>query len=138
MFALQDVAKRCQRCAVVSTDTNRYGVDKTVDIIIIDNVHGLVENPFSRYIKQTSAVMSLLSIRVGGVRVFDTVLSILILWWFFAYMSHGSGCRVSRGLALALLTVFPLAIFFHALFRVPTFINCSLGLADPVKCKAIP
>ena len=85
---------------------------------------------------------SLLSYRVAGMRVFDFLLTVVVLWAFFGIMQSKRGkvrpgAAALNGLLLSLGTTLPLSVFFHALFGVPTAMTCRLGLADPVKCAAL-
>lgn len=81
--------------------------------------------------------------RVLGVRMFDTILTILILWLLLAWAMHKRGKQalnaalVLKSFGLSLALTFPLAIVGHLLFNRATHLNCVLGLADPSKCAAL-
>lgn len=84
----------------------------------------------------------IMTFRICGIRVFDTVLTILGLWLLFWLLQWrvgklNGGVAVATGLALALVCTFPLAILGHAIFGVPTALNCALKLANPSKCAAL-
>ncbi len=83
--------------------------------------------------------MAIPNTRIFGIRIFDTVLSIFVLWIFFFLIQWRRGhikvgVALISSLGLSILLTFPLAIFFHALFNVTTFLNCKLGLASSHKC----
>jgi len=74
--------------------------------------------------------------RFHGIRIIDPVAGVLALWLFFALAlrKQQSSHAVAKSLALALVCVIPLGIFAHVLFRVPTTLNCRLGLSKcPLK-----
>ena len=76
-----------------------------------------------------------------NVRLLDTLLTFFGLWIFFYLMQVfvgkcDPGLSVLSSMILAVLIMFPLAIVFHAIFGVPTALNCALGLAPIAKCKA--
>ena len=81
--------------------------------------------------------------RIAGIRMFDTILTILVLWFLLGWAMHARGklpidaSLVGKSLGLAVLLTFPLAIVGHLLFNRATHLNCLLGLADPAKCAAI-
>lgn len=85
---------------------------------------------------------SILKYRVAGMRAFDLVLTVAVLWAFFGMLRWKRGKAspanaAGVGFLLALLCTLPLAIFFHALFGVPTALTCATGLADRSKCAAL-
>lgn len=78
----------------------------------------------------------------SGLRIFDTVLTILVLWLLFWLLQWKVGnvrplAALWQSLVLALLLTFPLAIFFHAIFQVPTTLTCRLGLISPDRCDVL-
>jgi hypothetical protein len=69
----------------------------------------------------------------------DIVFTIGLLWMFFSATYHyvgqkGAVASFLGGLALAVACAMPLSVFFHALFQVPTRVNCWLGLSRPGRC----
>ena len=82
----------------------------------------------------------LLSYRLPlNIRLFDTLLTFIVLWILFYCLQvfvgkYDYGLAVFSSLLLAVLLIFPLAIFFHAIFGVPTALNCGLRLAPYDKC----
>ena len=84
----------------------------------------------------------MISRRVLGMRILDISLSILILYLLFSMILYHIGKKslgysLKVGLVLAIVTMFPLAIFFHAIFNVPTSLNCRLGLGSKDRCKML-
>jgi hypothetical protein len=77
----------------------------------------------------------------SGIRVFDTVLSIIILW-ILTYIilqntvntKTSAIGRVGMSLVISLVLLFPLAIATHSIFRVNTRLQCMLGISSPNGC----
>ncbi len=74
-----------------------------------------------------------------NIRLFDTVLTFFSVWILFYLLQifvgkYDYGLAVFSSMLLAALVTFPLAIFFHAIFGVPTALNCALRLAPYDKC----
>jgi hypothetical protein len=83
--------------------------------------------------------MKLLSYRIGGIRLFDTIIALIILWVIIFMIQWKRGrvearYAIATSLGLSLIVLFPLAIIIHALFGVTTFLNCRLRLASYDKC----
>ncbi len=82
--------------------------------------------------------------RIGGkhgIRVFDTVLALVVLWIILFILQWKAGkmkpqIAVFTSFGLALIVLFPLAIIVHAVFGIPTSLNCKLHLASQSKCGA--
>ena len=83
---------------------------------------------------------ALLALRLPlNIRLFDTLLTFFALWILFYLLQilvgkFDYGLAVFSSMLLAALITFPLAIFFHAIFGVPTALNCALRLAPYHKC----
>ena len=81
--------------------------------------------------------------RVAGIRMLDTILTILVLWFLLGWAMHSRGKAplspqlAGKSFVLAVLLTFPLAIAGHLLFNRATHLNCLLGLVDPAKCAAL-
>ena len=74
-----------------------------------------------------------------NIRFVDTVLTFFVLWILFYLLQTlvgkcDWGISIFSSLLLAVILIFPLAIFFHAIFGIPTALNCALRLAPYDKC----
>lgn len=74
-----------------------------------------------------------------NVRFFDTIITFVVLWIFFYLLQVLVGkcdweISIFSSLLIAVILMFPLAIFFHAIFVIPTALNCALRLAPHDKC----
>jgi peptidoglycan/LPS O-acetylase OafA/YrhL len=79
--------------------------------------------------------MSILKYRIFGIRVFDTVLTILVLWIIgFLIQTHRgklpSQTAMWQSFLLAVILTFPFAILAHTIVNKPTFLNCKLSLSS--------
>ena len=84
---------------------------------------------------------SLMTYRIFGVRVFDIVVTVLALWLLFLLLmifagKQHVGLAFVYSLILALVLTFPLAIFFHAVFQIPTKLSCALKIVSANRCAA--
>jgi len=83
--------------------------------------------------------LTTLRLPVLNIRFVDTILTFVILWILFYLLQVflgqcDWGISIFSSLLLAAIIMFPLAIFFHAIFGIPTALNCALGLAPHKKC----
>lgn len=78
--------------------------------------------------------------KICGISVFDLVLGIVGLWIvIYLYQIFVGGVKPSiqylgMSLGLAVVLVIPIGILFHAVFGVPSKINCAVKLAPHDKC----
>ena len=74
-----------------------------------------------------------------NIRFIDTILTFVGLWILFYLLQTlvgkcDWGISIFSSLLIAVIVMFPLAIFFHAIFGVPTALNCALRLSPYDKC----
>lgn len=80
--------------------------------------------------------------RIFGLRLFDIILSIIVLWIIFSSYSYFAAKKsvkysLAIGVCLALIVTFPLAITIHTIFQTPTALTCKLGLVNEEKCSKL-